>query len=127
MATNTNVGQHRKFKDESERQETLQSRSERKQKDFYLRYGTLLPKEDGVSSVKHGLESQGILSVREEHKSSATGQENVSFMSLKRFTKDKLLSFYASCPSIIFVVLFQNIFILAATECCQPEPNTKGF
>lgn len=83
-----------------------------------------MPKGDGVSSVKHGLVSQGILSVREEHKPSATGQENVSFMSLKRVTKDKS---YALCPNIICVVVFQDIFILAATECCQPEPNTKGF
>lgn len=86
-----------------------------------------MEREDVVSSVKHRLVSQGILSVREEHKQSATGQENRTFMSLKSFTKDKLLSFYPSSSSIICVVLLQDIFILATTECCQAKPNTKGF
>lgn len=58
---------------------------------------------------------------------SATGQENRSYMSLKSFTKDKLLSFHPSCPNIICVMLLQDIFILATRECCQPTPNTKGF
>lgn len=127
MDTNTNAGQCRKLKDESERQETLQRRSERKQKDSYLRYGTLLQREDGASSVKHGLVSQGISSRGEEHKPSATGQENGSFMSLKSFTKDKLLLFYPSRPNIICVMLLQDIFMLATTECCPPKPNKKGF
>lgn len=125
--TNTNVGQHRNFTGGSERQGALQSRSERKQKDFYLRYGTLLGREDEISSVKQGLVSQGISSVREEHKPSAIDQENGSFRSLKSFTKEKLLSFYPSCSNIICVMLLQDICILAAAECCQPKPNTKGF
>lgn len=124
--TNTNAGQHRKFKDESERPKTPSKQKWKKQKDFYLRYGALLQREDGISSAKHGLVSQGILSVGEEHKPSASGQENRSYTSLKSFTKDKLLPFYPSHSNIICVMMLQDIFILATTECCQPKYNTKS-
>lgn len=100
------------FKHESERQQTVQRSSQRKQKDFYLRHGTVLWERDSVSLLKQVLVPQGIWSMREEHKPSVTikGNWRVLWIYSKELHQRQNIAFFFSYIIILFVLCYFTIF-----------------